>query len=118
MWPKAAGPTVWVDVTVRNSAAARYSHTTAPGASALAAEREKRKRYDSKVLPFAVETGGRLGLEAATLLEFLAARAASASRARGAVEIVRPLTRWHSALSEALVKAAARTAALALDVAQ
>eukprot|EP00969_Alexandrium_andersonii_P282637 12494987-Alexandrium_andersonii.AAC.1 len=62
--------------------------------------------------------GGRLGLEASTLLEILAARAASASKARGAVEIVRPLTHWHSVLSEALVKAAARTAALALGIAQ
>eukprot|EP00969_Alexandrium_andersonii_P058935 2597207-Alexandrium_andersonii.AAC.1 len=64
MWPRVAGPTIWVDVAVRSPAAARYSHMAAPGAAAAAAEREKRERYDSKFLPFAVESGGKLGVEA------------------------------------------------------
>ena len=72
-WPGAPTP-IWVDVTVRSpdedGLAARV-----PAHCARAAERHKRERYSAAVVPFAVETEGRLGPAAQALLSDLAASA-------------------------------------------
>ena len=82
-------PDLLLDVTIRHPGAARHLDAAArvPGATARQAEKDKTARYPPSggrsVVPFAVETWGRLGDGAEDLLQCLAAAAAHHARRRG-----------------------------------
>ena len=103
-----------VDVTIRHPTASAYARAAADhdGAAARAAEVDKGKRYPPqggrRVVPFAMETWGRLGPEADALLESLAAEAARHAHRRGQATVASAfLRRWRATLDAALQKALA-----------
>jgi hypothetical protein len=110
-----------VDVTVRHPMASAYQPAAASqdNAAAEAAEAQKSDRYPPRggrsIVPFAVETWGRLGPQAEQLLESLAAEASRHAVRRGqdatAGDFVR---RWRATLDALLQK----DIALALDSAR
>jgi hypothetical protein len=103
-----------VDVTVRHPMASAYQPgaADADGVAAVAGEGDKTERYPSsggrRVVPFAMETWGRLGPAAEALLESLAAEATRQSLRRGqATTASAYLRRWRATLDAALQKAMA-----------
>lgn len=103
-----------VDVTVRHPMASAYQPgaADADGVAAVAGEGDKAERYPSsggrRVVPFAMETWGRLGPAAEALLESLAAEATRQSLRRGqATTASAYLRRWRATLDAALQKAMA-----------
>ena len=103
-----------IDVTVRHPCAqdALASAAAADGACAADAEREKQRRYPPSggisVVTFAVETFGRLGGEAESLLTEAAAAASRRNLSRGH-PAGRPLSKWRATLSALVAKAVVRS---------
>ena len=109
-----------VDVTIRHPMSDRYQPAAArvPAAAANAAAEEKRERYPPRsgrqVVPFAMETWGRLDAEAESLLQQLAAAATLHARRRGQAATAGAfLRRWRAILDACLQRsmAASLTAA-------
>ena len=109
-----------IDVTLRHPMASAYqpSAATCDAAAAVRAEAEKIKRYlpngGRSVIPFAMETWGRLGPQAEELLEILAAEATRHAERRGhATTACAFKRRWLATLDAALQKAMASALASA-----
>ena len=103
-----------VDVTIRHPIADRYQPMSAhrPGATAAAAEQEKRERYPTaggrSVTPFALETWGRLGDDGENLLQFLAGAAAQHARWHGRAATASSfMRRWRASIDGALQRSLA-----------
>ena len=83
------------------------------GAAALSAEEQKLERYPPcggrKIVPFAMETWGRLGAQAEELLESVAAEASRHAQRRGHAYTASDfLRRWRATLDAVVQKALAR----------
>ena len=105
-------PDLLLDVTVRHPRASRYrpGSERQAGACAAKAEVEKHERYPAAggrvVWPAAHETWGRLGMQAETLLQTLAAAAARRAYRRGRVG-GNDLRRWRAQLDATLQRSVA-----------
>ena len=105
-----------IDVTVRHPMASAYQPGAASttGAAAEAAEAQKIERYPAcggrKVVPFAIESWGRLGQHAEHLLESLAAEATRHAQRRGRDATAGSfLRRWRATLDAVLQKGIAKS---------
>lgn len=103
-----------VDVTIRHPASSAYRSQAADevGFAAKRAEEQKVERYPTKdgrsVVPFAVETWGRIGEQGEQLLQTLAAEATRHSRSRGhQVTAGAFLRRWRAGLDAVLQRGVA-----------
>ena len=102
-------PDLLLDITIRHPAAASYltSAAATPGFTAESAEKDKISRYPPRkgrsVVPFAVETWGRLGNAAEEVLQKLAAAATRHAWRRGqCTEAGSRLKRWRAVLDASL----------------
>jgi hypothetical protein len=109
-----------IDVTVRHPMAVRYqpSASREAGATAAAAAKEKRDKYPAgggrAVVPFALESWGRLDVSAEDMLQTLAAAATQHARWRGQLATASGLLRrWRASIDGCLQRgvAAERVAA-------
>ena len=105
----------WVDVTVTHPwrQQLRRKASSANGVAAADAENRKEARYGVgrggvRVTPFAVETWGRMGAGAETLLSKLSAHWAWRTRARAGAAAAKE-RQWRAELGVALVRAQAAT---------
>ena len=103
-----------IDVTVRHPMVSAYQpHASqTAGVAALRAEALKFERYPEKdgrsIVPFAVETWGRLGEHAENLLQMLGAEATRHARLRGhAATASSFMRRWRAALDAVLQRGVA-----------
>jgi hypothetical protein len=104
-----------VDVTVRHPMASAYqpSASSRDGAAASVAEEKKLLRYPARggrsVVPFAMETWGRLGPSAEELMQTLASEATRHARRRGNDATAGAfLRRWRATLDAVLQKSMAK----------
>ena len=98
-----------IDVTIRHPAAEAYQPRAAqqPGHAASSAEQQKLERYPERdgrsIVPFAVETWGRMGGRAEDLLQKLAAEAARHHCRRGQSTTAGTfMKRWRASLDATL----------------